>query len=821
MPVARRRLIRHHATPEPQVVAETSFDKPESPGLFVSSPPRPSPAKSSYQELDSDNEVRQIRNDRLQKLVIQKRKAREAKEEAQQAERRARQEKLSSEMDALASDHNDDISETGEDEDGHLLTQQSRPARKASKKAIEEMNRETQRMARNMQLAQTAKTRKKFETSGLLERFGFKAAENTASGPASSSRPATPETDSEMRDADTAPSSPPTAHKPVAEEAVQQTPDDISPNDHDELPSVDDLALETPKTVGKEKVQDEGPRIQPPHKPKRQIRVRVPLANTRRAIQDSDDELQIMPTIKDKVNAVFDNVPLKRQQEPHSLQALRALAQVKSPGKESARRTTRKGMTPGELSMSLQLKARQQARVERDRHVNALKAQGVVIQTAEEREREEQEVENILARARKDNQKLMEEERAAAKKEAQANGTYDPLAWDDSEDDDYEEPTKDGADLEGEADDAIDLSGSEEEEEGAADSENEEGTNTLFEDEADEEAAGDVSDGEATEAENLPQIENHGDEDNLPSINRRRGRNLKAILSDDEDDVIEATPKPVTAQRTSPTVLATDSPAAPGSVLRSAKKTFIPGLPVEGPAGLGLTQIFAGTMDDSQSQMTPGRAPTQSMMPDFDHFPDSNFSAKSDFKAATSQAEDTQASTQGVKFSLSQMRKLDSLLRGPDTQGSEIIEASQDGGFQEHTPLLDRFIEPPTSTVQTVLLDKVDRSQIDSPLVQRGRYRRKLDIIEETKDSESAFDVLRAGIDKERIKQRQEEFDRKKSKAREMVEEQADESEDEYAGLGGADGEDSDDESVASVKEMIDDALGDDVDKSKIAAFYA
>ncbi len=66
------------------------------------------------------------------------------------------------------------------------------------------------------------------------------------------------------------------------------------------------------------------------------------------------------------------------------------------------------------------------------------------------------------------------------------------------------------------------------------------------------------------------------------------------------------------------------------------------------------------------------------------------------------------------------------------------------------------------------------------------------------------------------------EFNKKKSKAREMIEEQAEESEDEYAGLGGADGEDSDDDDDASVKEMLDDETKDtEADERKIAAFYA
>ncbi len=63
-------------------------------------------------------------------------------------------------------------------------------------------------------------------------------------------------------------------------------------------------------------------------------------------------------------------------------------------------------------------------------------------------------------------------------------------------------------------------------------------------------------------------------------------------------------------------------------------------------------------------------------------------------------------------------------------------------------------------------------------------------------------------------------FDKEKSEAKAMVEEQAEESEDEYAGLGGA----SDDESGGSedeeMKKLIDES-DVKVDERKLAAFYA
>ncbi|KAK0384917.1 hypothetical protein NLU13_7396 [Sarocladium strictum] len=849
LPVARRRLKRKTSVqPETessqQQAAQTT--RSVSPALFVSSPVRPSPSKATERGAQSEDDLPTLKSDRFKALVQRKRQereAREAAEEARKVERRAQQEKLASELEALDSDDGDD-STISDDEGGRQLTQQARPSRKASKKAIEDMNRETQRMARNMQLAHEAKTRKRITKHSLFERFNFHPVGEPEPKTASSSRPGTPTSDSEMKDADTAPSSPPTARKDLAEDTIQQTPVNAV-SVASEVPSVNELPPQTPTLdKGKGKAVDfEVQEEQPTVKPRRQIRVKLPVPVGRATLDDSDDELQVLPTTKDKIMSVFDKIPLNKAKEPHSIQALRALAQVKSPGQERRRRSEQPSMTNSELHFSLQQRARQQARLERERRVEELKAQGVVIQTAEEHEREKQEVENmLLAKAREEDRRLMQEERAAAKKEALENGTADPLAWDDSEDEDFVGSTREVDEADAEQS-AIELSGSEEDEEGEEGEEDEEEDEEDEEDEVEEEedrprVVGEVEE-EMKDAVPEPTVVltdpvPADDDDELPSTNRRRGRKINAILSDDEDEVVEATPKPQKMFHTSPAVLATDSPAAPGSVLRSAKKTFIPGLPVESgvPAGLGLTQIFAGTMDDSQSQMTPARGPTQSMMPDFDHFPDSNFSAKSESRQdrLSPHHEDTQTSTQGVKFNLtqSQMRKLDSLLQKPDTQFSEMIELSQDGGFQEHTPLLDRFMEPPTSTVQTVVLDRTggNAQPVDSPLVQRGRLRRKLEVIQEANNSESqstpsAFNVLHDGAEKQRRKDEQAEFDRKKSKAKEMVHEQADESEDEYAGLGGVDGEDSDDESAASVQEMIDDEAGNDQDKAKIAAFYA
>jgi len=390
----------------------------------------------------------------------------------------------------------------------------------------------------------------------------------------------------------------------------------------------------------------------------------------------------------------------------------------------------------------------------------------------------------------------------------------------------------------------VELSGSEEEEE-------EEGAGELVDDAAEESETEGPEEG----------VEGGDSEDELPGSKhvRRRARKQVTILSDDEEDaepLVKATPRPKAHFPKSPSVRHPESPSVPTSVLRSATKTFIPGLPVAGPAGLGLTQIFAGTMDDSPTG-SAAASPSQPR-PTFDvsAFPDSNFSqtareATDDLILDSQPARETQqAETQGVqiRFPQSQMHGFDTFLQQTQTftQASDLIEPTQDEGFRNFSPLRQRFVEAPASTVDTVAVGQT-QEQNESPLVRRtGKLRRRADVVpaspsrgaaapadedegmEEPEADEfgfgtvsnNAFAAMREAALKE--KKHKEAFDKKKSKARGMVEDQAEESEDEYAGLGGADGEDSSDDDDHSVKEMIDDETKDDAgDERKLAAFYA
>ncbi|OHE99144.1 MRC1-like domain-containing protein [Colletotrichum orchidophilum] len=867
VPVAPRRLQRKQdrqfTPPPPQSPAARS-----SPGLFVSpdrqSPIKPANATTADDASDSDASLPSLtKNARFQALVERKKQerlAREAEEEKKRAERQQRQ--PISVVDLFDDDEDTgNVSDITDDEGGRKLSQAARPTRKAGKKAVEEMARETQRMARNMQLAHEAKTRKKFTKADFLQRFNFGAQPKSDPKLSSSSRPTTPvsahQTDAEMKEAETPPSSPPvakTTSPAKLEEPTTIAQPIVDSDDNGDMSPLDDV-FELSRRVDKGK----GRAVTSPKetlisevKPRRHVRIKLPAVLVSHAVidLDDDDEMAIGSGKNSKLDAIFNRAPKNKAQGSRSLLALRRLARVGSPTKERKRKYEKATITTGQLQMSLQQRARQQAKMEREKRLEYLKSKGVVVQTAEEREREMQEVEDIVSRARREAEEIMEREREAAKeekREKRKNGELD--VWDDSDDESWdgsEEEVEGGVEIE------VELSGSDDE---GADvdedvSEPEMEGAALFDNEADDSGSEHPeAEAEVSEVENDPESE---DDMGLPTRNIRRSKKSQVISDDEDEDRIEATPRPRTATQQSPIAPNTKSPAVPTSVLRSAKKTFIPGLPVTGAAGLGLTQIFAGTMDDSQA--VPGTIPSQSPMPDFDSLPDSNLMGLTqhhDSLVLDSQSGDTQRaetqpdSAEGVHlhFTQSQARGFDSFLRDDEPFTQISMDATQDAGPQDYTPLKQRFVDPPPSTVDTMVLERdaeVDSVQ-ESPLVRRGKLRRKIDVAATVVDDEdneesraspevdefgfqtTAFNVMKEAVKKQKQLKKAEEYNRKKSKAKEMVEEQADESEDEYAGLGGVDGEDSDDDDdAASVKEMIDDENGMTADdERKLAALHA
>lgn len=869
-----RRAIRPARPSTPEAAADA--DLPPSPGLFVT-PAGSTVSRGPGAGSDSEEEFPAdlAKSDRFKALVARKRQERLVREAEEARKQKERAERMASAT--VPADEDDDVSDISDDEGGRKLTQRdSRPARKASKKALEEMNRETQRISRSLQLAHEAKTKKKITKASLFERFNFKPAGATTEGkPASSSRPSTPnsaqQTDAEAGESGTPPSSPPLAgaSKPTAEASAVPA-DVVEEEEEDELLDIAAALAQSKKTQDKGKgkavatIAEASPKKPAIAKPKRQVRVKLPPPQTNLVTIESDEELEITNTKKSKLDAVFDRLPTKKEQTARSIEALRRLANLSSPPREPTRgRRGKPSMTGAELHMSLQQRARAQAKLERERRLEHLRSKGINVQTEEEREREREEVEEMVARARKEVEEIMEREREEAKqarKEKRKNGEDDPLGWDDSDDDSFQDS--------GEEEPAeIELSGSEEEDEdGAEDDEMAEdadgdeeapAANPMFDNEADDDGDSEEKGAQAASDE----------EDELPTAARpRRSKKHTQIVSDDEDDVderIQATPKPKSAQPKSPSG-PHSSPKIPTSVLRSATKSFIPGLPVAAaaPAGLGLTQIFAGTMDDSQAR--PSNGSPQEFMPSLDNFPDSQFSATAGQSQADDKVPDSQPTqgttsdgretqTQGVQlhYTQSQGHGFDSLMEMDNTQMSELIDPTQDAGYQDFTPIKQRFVEPPHSTMSTVMLpsEPPEETIQDSPLVKRkGKLRRRgeaslsisslpptaapespsagpsaatagRDVAPSNQEESSAFRMMEKAA--KRKKRVQEKLKKRMGDAKEWLEQEAEESEDEYAGLGGADGEDSSEDDEELAKEMIDDAAGNDADAAKMAGFYA
>ncbi|KAH6674279.1 MRC1-like domain-containing protein [Halenospora varia] len=878
--VSRKRKLKtaHHETPKSSPMKEVA-----SPGLFVS------PTKTindTNNSSDSDLPEHPHNDDRFKALVKEKREerlAREAEAAAEKAKKLAERKKHAQAME----EDEDDISD--EDVDRRL----TQPTRKASKKAQEEIRRETQRMSRNQQLTYKPTTKKKVTRANLFAKFNYrqeiKPVVSSSPRRVNSSSPA-PQSDVEMKD--TPPTSPASPNDIAKDVEAVPTQNDTRESDGEELPVLEEamsLPISSPpKKLDKGKgkaVEEVVPEIivKKPTFTQRPIKVRPPKVADRQVsgLDDSDSDLEIVnaktPDAKrKKLDSIFNRVPAKQAKESHSLHALRMLAHLKSPNQKSkskyGKTSTKPSMTTGELQMSLQQRARQQAAHEREERLQALRDKGVIVQTSEEREKELVEVEDLLAKARREGEAIMKREKAAAKKARKESGEVDPLG-DSSDDEDWQEDKGDKAEQA-----ELSMSGSEDEEEGDAsgeeedeedeDLENEEpaAANSMFDNEAGE-SENDEVEADLSVDEKMAKVDDADDEEDiiLP-VNHKQRRNKKAIISDDEDEEEQTTP--VAPHTESPMPQSDRSPGAPNSVLRSATKTFIPGLTVAGPAGLGLTQIFAGTMDESQfdedglpSQGNPEtqrtgngpdamaflrRLPAPELPPfmptmeedtqDQDVIMDSQSAVNN---VTETQADDEVSQQIQLQFEQSQMHSFDSLV--DENQFSPFPEATQDAGFKHMTPIRGRFADPPPSTVGTVVLgaNEMPETMEETPIVKKkGRLHRRAPVVNFSDDEETgqpmetvheeddfdisanAFDIMRKASKPEKVKV-VDEFDKKNSKAKEMVHEQAEESEDEYAGLGGASDDESGGEADAFVKEMIDDEGGKDVDEGKLAAFFA
>lgn len=847
-------------------LAETS--PRSSPSLFLtpqkeqrSLPPSPSMDTSKQNGSDSDLPVDPQANQRFLALVARKRAEREEKARLE-AERRAR--KLAEQ----SKDSNVDMSGNSDDSDvagGQKLTEQARPTRKASKKALEEMNRETQRMSRNMQLAHQARTKRKITKESLFARFNFRSgtpvqpaapAANSSSVAASSN----PASDAEAR---INTESPPTSPVTPSEEMMK----DPEPNDSlpklvdahegaqirtldEESPDVQTVfthSLEHKRDNEARAMEDQSGHGAPypqgnPTKGKmpvkRRFDFRLPNHASRQSLGgESESDLEVLPVSKPKRKLdVFDRLPAAKASEGRTLQKLRALAHLTSPDKRAV--NSKSNMSLTEMQNSLQKRARQQAARERAEKIQDLKDRGIIIQTAEERQKDQAEVEDLLEKARKEAEELQQKEKTQAKKQAKENG--ETLADDSSElDGEYEDNDADQSEL--------DLSGSDEEEDGESEDgqsesdgdhveqENSEeavkvGHDNLIQDEASEASEEDEND-EVTNEE--AESSNTEEEQRIHAPSRRRERK---VIDDDEDE-----------QEDEDMDMAGSSEKVPSALLISTNNQSIPdlGLPALNGLPMGMTQAFAATMADStQADTQQGvtdqeedslafvGAPPEPEFPVYDM--DDSLEIIPDSQEA-SHSNPTLQNEIRLDFSQSEIQETliaESIGEPTLTQVSEIPDPSQDVGFVLTSPVAERYASFPPSTVETVILPRTDAAE--TPVAKKkGRLMKKADVtvVDEsgpsvnaeqaqqgTIISADAFDVLKRGS--KRSSNVAAKFDKKKSNAQEMVEEQAQESEDEYAGLGGASDDESGGEEDEEVKKMIEQGEVD-VDERELAAFYA
>lgn len=867
-PTNTRRPTRK-ATDTPK--SATSASRRSSPGLFMS-PSKPSPAKSNSALSDasgSGSDMPDFRSkSRLDELVAKKkaeRKAREAAEKKEREESRRKSKAQAKKSRQIDRELNGTETDSADDEGvAEKLTQQSRPTRRAGKKAIEEMSRETQRIARNMQLTHQAKTKKKYTTQDLFKRFNFGQAKNSTEENTGTVSASLVSSDVELREKETPPTSPPSPDEAPRKDDQKEGLDsnglpedtviDIGQDDDldIELPDLKDI-LAQKKRIDKGKGRAVSPSSAPapPAVPQKPLKAPIPVSapetkpRTFRVVlperpagngSDSDDDLEI---VRDTRFPVFDNLPGRQGQEPKHLLTLRHLAHLTSPSK--SRQTGKNSMNPAELQASLQRRAREQARAEKEEKISELRAKGIFVQTEEERERDQLELENLLEKARKDADLLAKKEKSEAKKNGDG-GENDNLS--DSDDESYVEGgPEDGA---GE-DEELELSGSEDEEE--QEEEDEEGeADGLLDNEADVDDDDEMLDEDEADAQPPMEADSEQDEASAPARRTTAARNRKRVVEDDEED--ESGPKPAESQSQPKPVEPQSQPPAPSQDEMMAAFGF-----ANNAAPVGLSQMFAGTMADvnSQAGMLAGANSQQdsldflrnipvSTIPEFAAtFPEpSQDSVVHDSQPSASQAE---KGNDYVNIGISQFPSQPEFA---DTQMSDIPDPTQDGGFAvSRTPGRFNKTSAPSSTQRTVDTVVVDDEGPESPIVQRkkGRLQRRRQVVEaemsdivEEKNPEqavaseasasededflisaNAFNVMRKGAKKAK---KIEAFDKKKSAAKEMVQEQAEESEDEYAGLGGASDDESGGEMDVELQEMMDES-NVKVNEREIAAFHA
>lgn len=822
------------------------FPSPSAAGSAGNRPPRHTSQQISDTEELLDDPLKRSGSKFLM-LVEKHRKQRFAREAADEAKRTERLKQLkkagsrrSSNTAAASLVAVSDESEMSDSEAGGKLTQQARPTRKASKKALEEMNRETQRMSRSMQLAHQARTKKKITKESLLARFNFIAPQPEI-GPMAETGHTSPMASSaavsdveQAREQDTPSTSPLPVQKDrqLARETIMSGEDVGASLNYEELPAVDDLLTSQSTALDKgtgeaitadEAYQVENQSVKGATNPfSRPIRVKWSKEDAiiaRGADSDSDLEIVTSNSQFRKFDA-FESLPERRSRDTNSYLILRSLAHLQT----SAVDEKHAHVNAAQMEVNLRKAARLQARKEREEKLEELRAKGVSIQTSEERQREQQEVEDLVERARVEGAEIQRKEKERAKKD----GTFVKDQLDDDESDD-----EDDADFEDENEEIEEHLSRSEEEINVGSNPEDDREGDLMQNHGPELLEPGMVDREADEVESelLSESGHSAEEDSEDfekenRLPRKLGRNRRpVVLSDDEDNEVDEA-----QQLPSPPIAKT-----PQSILHSARK-IIPGLEMSDDLPIGLTQAFAATMADSGSEDEEIATAEQVSLaltrdlhsPHFNAVPALNRLESLDIVADSQPI--TQTQPLGLDLSVTQTFDVPESPAGlSSTQFS--FMPTQDVGYIMSPFKESRFdtpLPPLQSTIDTVILPQ----EQESPIMQRkGRLRRgRATTKSDDEDIESEDRLNGLGLDKSAfaVMQRAAKsvdhesiYDKSKSHAKDVVDEAAEESEDEYAGLGGVSDDEEGEEDEADQRLIDHDEDLGHGDESKLAGFYA
>lgn len=350
-----------------------------------------------------------------------------------------------------------------------IMSDSARPTRKATKKALIEMERETQRLARQQALAHQMKVKKKFTTSDLLSRFNKTKVDDMqlkktdyvggfTAGP--SSTPNSDAVDSTGAEPTTTPpSSPPTAGPtPLQKQEAfveQGALSKLVPVREDSIASIArtvDLgenkteiasALRTSRAVAPSESKTakvtSGAEESCSGKCFKIARL-APNKSIEQMDESDDEDLEIIAPLPPHLQ-VFERTTKRMNSEAEvgnkAFSTLLHLSRMDTydtmPRKGN--KQSRQSIGLKTLEMQLRKKAKEQARRQQLERIAELKAKGIDVQTAEEREIEAEVFDNLLEKARLEAQKLRKVEMAIAQGEG---GDDKAIEISDDEDEDYD-----------------------------------------------------------------------------------------------------------------------------------------------------------------------------------------------------------------------------------------------------------------------------------------------------------------------------------------------------------------------------------------------